>query len=63
MKTSYDQAADIRYLRLTPAAILESEEVAPGVVLDFDSEGRVVAIELLNARQTLAAGASPVAAE
>jgi len=40
--------SDALYLRLDESAIVESEEVSPGVVLDFDSEGRVVGIEMLN---------------
>jgi uncharacterized protein YuzE len=35
--------------------VLESEEVTPGVVFDFDAEGHIVGIELLNARGQLAA--------
>ena len=35
-------------LRLDESAIVESEEVQPGVVLDFNSENRVVGIEMLN---------------
>ena len=45
------------YVHLGDAAVTDSEEVAPGVVLDFDAEGRVVGVELLNASKTLAAGA------
>jgi uncharacterized protein YuzE len=29
--------------------VVESEEVSNGVILDFDAEGRIVAIELLDA--------------
>ena len=35
-------------LRLDESAIVESEEVQPGVVLDFNSDNRVVGIEMLN---------------
>ena len=35
-------------MRLDESAIVESEEVQPGVVLDFNSENRVVGIEMLN---------------
>jgi uncharacterized protein YuzE len=64
MKTSYDQAADALYVRFAEAPIVESEEVADGVVLDFDADGRIVAIELIDASKHLAAGATlPTAAE
>jgi uncharacterized protein YuzE len=64
MRTSYDPEADALYVRFAEASIVESEEVADGVVLDFDAEGRIVAIELLAASKHIAAGAEfPTAAE
>jgi len=57
MKTHYDRDADALYLRFTEGRIVASEEVAPGVVLDFDDEGRIVALEVLSASRHLAAGA------
>ena len=38
---------DALYFRLNESAIVESEEVRPGVILDFDKEGRVVGVEFL----------------
>jgi uncharacterized protein YuzE len=43
MRVRTDEAADALYIRLEEAAIAESEEVSPGVILDFDEGGRVVA--------------------
>ncbi len=64
MKTHYDRDADALYLRFAEGRIAESEEVAPGVVIDFDAEGRIVAFEVLAASRHLAAGAvPPIAAE
>jgi uncharacterized protein YuzE len=48
-----DEAADALYIRLQETAIAESEEVSPGVILDFDESGRVVGIEMLGIRQRL----------
>ena len=53
MRVRTDEAADALYIRLEESAIVESEEVSPGVILDFDEDGRVVGIELLNIRQRL----------
>ena len=47
MRLKIDKENDTLYFRLDEAAIVESEEVRPGVILDFDSSGRVVGIELL----------------
>jgi uncharacterized protein YuzE len=40
------------YVRFAETPIVESEEVSDGVVLDFDAEGRIVAIEVLEARSS-----------
>jgi uncharacterized protein YuzE len=64
MKTTYDSSSDALYVRFADANIVESEEVADGVVLDFDAEGRIVAIEVLEASKHLSANAHlPTAAE
>ena len=47
MKLKIDKENDVLYLRPDEAAIVESEEVQPGVVLDFNAEGRVVGIKIL----------------
>ena len=48
MKLKIDRENDALYLRLNEAAIVDSEEVDPGVILDFDQEGHMVGIEVLN---------------
>ncbi len=46
MKLHIDKEADALYHRLDDSAIVESEEVAPGVVLDYNQADQVVAIEM-----------------
>ena len=48
MRLKIDTENDTLYLRLDEAAIIESEEVQPGVILDYDSNERVIGIELLS---------------
>ena len=48
MRLKLDKESDALYLRLDEAPVLESEEVQPGVVLDFNAEGKVVGVEILN---------------
>ena len=48
MRLKIDKEDDALYFRLDEAAIVESEEVEPGVVLDFDKNGRVIGIEILS---------------
>jgi len=48
MRLKVDQESDALYFQLDESAIVESEEVQPGVILDFDAEGHVVGIEILH---------------
>lgn len=64
MKTTYDAEADALYVRFADSPVIESEEVADGVILDFDADGKIVGFEFLDARKHIAAGAElPTAAE
>ena len=48
MKIEYDPKADAIYIRLKAGTVAESDEVRPGVLLDFDAEGKVLGIEMLD---------------
>lgn len=48
MKLHVDHETDACYLRLDDSKIAESQEVAPGVVLDYDEHNQVVGIEMLH---------------
>ena len=48
MKLSVDKQADALYLRLDDSPIVESEEVSPGVMLDYNESNEVVGVEMLN---------------
>ncbi len=39
--------SDALYLRLDEAKIVDSEDVAPGVIIDFDNNDRVVGLKVL----------------
>lgn len=47
MRIIVDETNDALYIRLNESLILESEEVQPGVILDFDDQKKVVGIEIL----------------
>ena len=51
MRLHVDKEADALYLRLDDSKIIDSEEVSPGVVLDFNERHQVVGIEMLNLSQ------------
>ncbi|GIL15084.1 MAG: hypothetical protein BroJett039_02570 [Chloroflexota bacterium] len=48
MRLRIDRESDALYLRLDETAIVESEQVQPGVILDYDKKGQVVGIEILD---------------
>jgi uncharacterized protein YuzE len=48
MRLKVDKENDALYFRLDESPIVESEEVQPGVVLDFNAEGKVVGVEILS---------------
>jgi uncharacterized protein YuzE len=49
MRVRVDYAADAVYLNLTDRPIKDSAEVADGIVVDYDHEGRIVGVEILDA--------------
>jgi uncharacterized protein YuzE len=49
MRVRVDHAADAVYLNLTDRPIKDSAEVADGIVVDYDNEGRIVGVEILDA--------------
>ncbi len=48
MRLHVDKNADALYLRLDDSKIVESDEVAPGVILDYNESNEVVGIEMLH---------------
>lgn len=53
MKMHYDQQVDALHLSLDEADVVESEEVKPGIIFDFNAAGEVVGIELLDVKRRL----------
>ena len=50
MRVHFDEEADVVYLRLDESEIVGSEEVQPGIVLDFNQDDQVVGIEILRVK-------------
>jgi uncharacterized protein YuzE len=51
MRVHFDEEADAVYLRLDESQIVESEEVQPGIVLDFNQSDQVVGVEILRVKE------------
>ena len=51
MRVHFDQKSDAVYFRLDDSKITDSEEVKPGVILDFNDQDQVVGVEILNVQK------------
>jgi uncharacterized protein YuzE len=49
MRVRVDHGADAVYLNLTDRPIKDSEQVADGIIVDYDAKGRIVGVEILDA--------------
>lgn len=47
MKLTVDEEADALHFRLVDVSVAESDEIAPGVIVDYDESNQVVGIEVL----------------
>jgi len=49
MKVTYDPEVDVLRVLLSNSPIEESDEESPGIIFDYDSNGNIVGLEILNA--------------
>ena len=49
MKVIYDRETDILTMILKDVKVVESDEGKPGVVLDYDGNGDLVSLEIMDA--------------
>ncbi len=53
MRVKVDLESDALYFRLCEDPIEESEDVVPGIVLDYNKEGKIVGIEILGIKDKI----------
>jgi uncharacterized protein YuzE len=54
MKATYDARTDTFSIILKPdVEVAESDEDKPGIILDYDEEGNLISLEILDASQRI----------
>ena len=53
MKVTYNPEVDVLRILLSDAPIEESDEDKPGVILDYDKQGNIVGLEILEASERI----------
>lgn len=53
MKATYDPKTDTLTLELAPGPVAESDEDKPGVILDYDAQGNLIGVEVLDASRRI----------
>ncbi|HYI89807.1 MAG TPA: DUF2283 domain-containing protein [Beijerinckiaceae bacterium] len=53
---SIDPEADAAYVAISGADVARTEEVADGILVDYDADGRPVGIEVLSVRSRVGTG-------
>jgi len=51
----YDRQTDILRLRFKDGPIADSDEIEPGVIVDYDADGQIVGVEILDASEYITA--------
>jgi uncharacterized protein YuzE len=53
MKITYDPEVDVLRILFSHAIIEESDEDKPGIIIDYDKDGNIVGMEILDASKRL----------
>jgi len=53
VKVTYDPEVDVLRISLSNAAVEESDEAKPGLILDYDKDGNIVGLEILEASKRI----------
>ena len=53
MKFSYDKEVDVVYIKFSDKAVFESNEDEEGIIIDYDKDGGMVGLEILEASKKM----------
>lgn len=49
MKIDYSHEADALYIRFNENVIIDTDEISPEIIMDYNEEGNIIGIEILSA--------------
>ncbi len=53
MNADYDPQLNVLSLQLARGKVVESDEIQPGVIVDYDKNGRLIGVEILDASRVI----------
>jgi uncharacterized protein YuzE len=53
MLIKYNKEVDVVYIQFSEKKVSESDEDKPGIIIDYDDEGNIVGIEVLEASKKM----------
>jgi len=53
MLIKYDKEVDVVYIQFSENKVVESDQDKPGIILDYDADGNIVGIEVLEASKKM----------
>lgn len=56
MRIKVYESSDALYFRLDESQVVDSEEIQPGVILDYNADGKTVGIEILGIKRAYSGG-------
>lgn len=51
LRVAYDVEIDALYLKLASSKVVESDEMQPGIIVDFNARNQIVGIEVLDLKR------------
>ena len=53
MKVTYDPEVDVLRIIFSSSPVEESDQEKPGIILDYDKDGNIIGLEILNASKRM----------
>ncbi|MFQ5870522.1 MAG: DUF2283 domain-containing protein [Candidatus Zixiibacteriota bacterium] len=51
MRIRVDKESDALHLRISEDKVIESEEIAPGIIIDYGKNGKILGLEIIGLKE------------